>query len=209
MTLRCMRKVTYQREEAAAHSLCPVVSPAQLRPCNTQACPPGWNTGAWSQCSKSCGRGLRKRSVFCQSADPGAVVPDSMCRQNQRPKAQESCVLRRCPKNDKLQWTLTSWGECSVSCGGGVQTRGVQCVYQGRPASGCLAHQRPVATRACNTQFCPRAAPPPQHHHNRVTAVGTTLRGKVLPSQGFPVSISRFLKLFGLRSNVPSNFPCV
>lgn len=48
-TLRCMRKVTYQREEAAAHSLCPVVSPAQLRPCNTQACPPGWNTGAWSQ----------------------------------------------------------------------------------------------------------------------------------------------------------------
>ncbi|XP_051918407.1 A disintegrin and metalloproteinase with thrombospondin motifs 18 [Hippocampus zosterae] len=254
-TLRCMRKVTYQREEAAAHSLCPVVSPAQLRPCNTQACPPGWNTGAWSQCSKSCGRGLRKRSVFCQSADPGAVVPDSMCRQNQRPKAQESCVLRRCPKNDKLQWTVTSWGECSrscgpglqkrelrcgekdfqgrivefpmrrcrnlakpstdlqqacdrgpcpelarvlagntgavvsswysspwqqcsVSCGGGVQTRGVQCVYQGRPASGCLAHQRPVATRACNTQFCPRAAPPPQHHHNRVTAVGTTLRGE-------------------------------
>ncbi|XP_061621300.1 A disintegrin and metalloproteinase with thrombospondin motifs 18 isoform X2 [Phyllopteryx taeniolatus] len=258
-TLRCMRKVTYQREEAAAHSLCPVVSPGQLRPCNTQACPPGWNAGAWTQCSKSCGRGLRKRSVFCQSGDPGtaaAVVPDSMCRQNQRPKAQESCVLRRCPKNDRLQWTHTSWGECSkscgpglqkrelrcgekdfqgrfmefparrcrnlakpsadlqqgcnrgpcpelaqvlagrtvpsavvsswysspwqqcsVSCGGGVQTRNIQCLRQGRPAAGCLPHQRPVASRACNTQFCPRGVPPPQHH-NRVTAAGTTLRGE-------------------------------
>lgn len=67
-----------------------------------------------SQCSKSCGRGLRKRSVFCRSTDPGVkavVVPDSMCRQHHRPKAQETCVLRRCPKNEKLQWIVTPWGE--------------------------------------------------------------------------------------------------
>lgn len=67
-----------------------------------------------SQCSKTCGRGLRKRSVFCSSTDPGAkavVVPDSMCRQHHRPKAQETCVLRRCPKNERLQWIPTPWGE--------------------------------------------------------------------------------------------------
>lgn len=67
-----------------------------------------------SQCSKTCGRGLRKRSVFCRSTDPGAkavVVPDSMCRQHHRPKAQETCVLRRCPKNERLQWIPTPWGE--------------------------------------------------------------------------------------------------
>lgn len=66
------------------------------------------------QCSKTCGRGLRKRSVFCSSNDPGAkavVVPDSMCRQHHRPKAQETCVLRRCPKNERLQWIPTPWGE--------------------------------------------------------------------------------------------------
>lgn len=66
------------------------------------------------QCSKSCGRGLRKRTVFCRSTDPGAhavVVPDSMCRQHHRPKAQETCVLRRCPRNDRLQWIPTPWGE--------------------------------------------------------------------------------------------------
>uniref|UniRef100_A0A3B4GG00 ADAM metallopeptidase with thrombospondin type 1 motif 18 n=1 Tax=Pundamilia nyererei TaxID=303518 RepID=A0A3B4GG00_9CICH len=216
-TLRCMRKVTYQREEVVAHSFCPVISPAQVQPCHTQSCPPEWSTGSWSQCSKTCGRGLRKRTVFCRSTDPGAkavVVPDSMCRQHHRPKAQETCVLRRCPKNERLQWIPTPWGEftirrcrniakplvdlqqgcnrgpcpelprvvpgrttssvvvlgwyaspwqqCSVSCGGGVQTRSIQCLRQGRPAAGCLPHQRPVTSRACNTQFCP-AAPPAPH----------------------------------------------
>ncbi|KAM7014738.1 A disintegrin and metalloproteinase with thrombospondin motifs 18 isoform 1-T1 [Tautogolabrus adspersus] len=257
-TLRCLRKVTYQREEVVAHSLCPVISPAQVQPCHTQACPPEWSTGSWSQCSKSCGRGLRKRNVFCRSTDPGAkavVVPDSMCRQHHKPKAQETCVLRRCPKNERLQWTPTPWGECSrscgsgvkkrelrcgerdsqgggfvefptrrcrnmakplvdlqqgcnrgpcpqlprivpgrtpstavvlgwysspwqqcsVSCGGGVQTRTIQCLRQGRPAAGCLPHQRPVTSRACNTNFCPPAAPPaPPQRSSRVTAAGPT-----------------------------------
>ncbi|KAK7899199.1 hypothetical protein WMY93_020052 [Mugilogobius chulae] len=250
--LRCLRKVTYQREEAVVQSLCPVMSPAQVQPCNTQACPPEWSTGAWSQCSKSCGRGMRKRSVFCRSTDPGAsavVVPDSMCRQHHRPKAQEICVLRRCPKNDRLHWTPTPWGECSrscgsgvqkrelrcaerdtrggfvelpsrrcrnmakplldlqqacnrgacpepphispgrnptssmifgwfsspwqqcsVSCGGGVQTRTVQCLRHGRPTAGCLSHQRPVTSRACNTHFCPAAPPVLGHRPSWVTA---------------------------------------
>ncbi|XP_029701919.1 A disintegrin and metalloproteinase with thrombospondin motifs 18 isoform X2 [Takifugu rubripes] len=241
--LRCLRKVTYQREEVVAHSLCPIISPAQVQPCQTQTCPPEWSTGSWSQCSKTCGRGLRKRSVFCSSTDPGVtavVVPDSMCRQHHKPKAQETCVLRRCPKNERLQWFPTPWGECSrscgsgfqrrelhcgerdpnggnvefpirrcrniarplvdlqrscnrspcpepshavpgrspssavvlgwysspwqqcsVSCGGGVQTRSIQCLRQGRPAAGCLPHQRPVTSRACNTQFCPAAPSAP------------------------------------------------
>uniref|UniRef100_A0AAX7TNC2 Peptidase M12B domain-containing protein n=1 Tax=Astatotilapia calliptera TaxID=8154 RepID=A0AAX7TNC2_ASTCA len=129
-TLRCMRKVTYQREEVVAHSFCPVISPAQVQPCHTQSCPPEWSTGSWSQCSKTCGRGLRKRTVFCRSTDPGAkavVVPDSMCRQHHRPKAQETCVLRRCPKNERLQWIPTPWGECSRSCGSGIQKRELHC----------------------------------------------------------------------------------
>lgn len=45
--------------------------------------------------------------------------------------------------------------QCTVTCGGGVQTRSVQCLRQGRPASGCLPHQKPAVLRACNTNFCP------------------------------------------------------
>ncbi|XP_063050004.1 A disintegrin and metalloproteinase with thrombospondin motifs 18 [Engraulis encrasicolus] len=240
--IRCLRKVTYQRDEVAPHTLCPVMAPAQLQPCNTHSCPPEWGTGAWTQCSKTCGRGLRKRGVFCRSTDPGAravVVPDSMCKQHQKPRAQEACVLTRCPRNERLQWVTTPWSECSVSCGtgvrrrelrcgesttrggyvefpvrrcrnlpkppselqqgcssgpcppapapgpggqtpnavvlgwysspwqqcsvscgGGVQTRSTQCLRQGRPASGCPPHQRPTSSRACNTHFCPA---PPSH----------------------------------------------
>lgn len=52
--------------------------------------------------------------MFCLSTDPGAgavVLPDGMCRQQLRPKAQETCVLQRCPKNERLQWIPTPWSE--------------------------------------------------------------------------------------------------
>lgn len=69
--------------------------------------------------------------------------------------------------------------QCSVSCGGGVQARTVQCLRQGRPAAGCLPYQRPVTSRACNTQFCPPAAPVPAQNPGRVvTGGGSTLKGK-------------------------------
>lgn len=74
----------------------------------------------------------------------------------------------------------SAWCQCSVSCGGGVQARTVQCLRQGRPAAGCLPYQRPVTSRACNTQFCPPAAPVPAQSPGRVvTAGGSTLKGKI------------------------------
>lgn len=74
--------------------------------------------------------------------------------------------------------SLLPLSQCSVSCGGGVQTRSIQCLRQGRPAAGCLPHQRPVTSRACNTQFCPAAPPAPAHRSSsRVTAAGPALKG--------------------------------
>ena len=70
--------------------------------------------------------------------------------------------------------------QCSVSCGGGVQTRSTQCLQQGRPAAGCLPHQRPVTSRACNTHFCAAAPPAPAQRSGWITASGPTLKGKFL-----------------------------
>ncbi|XP_049661348.1 A disintegrin and metalloproteinase with thrombospondin motifs 18 isoform X2 [Accipiter gentilis] len=226
--IQCVQKTAFQREEVVAHSLCPVSTPTQVQMCNSQDCPPEWSPGLWSQCSKTCGRGVKKRDVYCKSTGSPKVkiLPDSMCSRDHKPESQQTCVLGRCPKNDRLQWVISSWSECSascgpgvqkrelkcgeksihgklitfpqrrcrnikkpntdleeacnkgacpsltlynmvsgwysspwqqctVTCGGGVQTRSVQCLRQGRPASGCLPHQKPAVLRACNTNFCP------------------------------------------------------
>uniref|UniRef100_A0A452IU28 A disintegrin and metalloproteinase with thrombospondin motifs 18 n=1 Tax=Gopherus agassizii TaxID=38772 RepID=A0A452IU28_9SAUR len=226
--VQCVQKKTFQKEEVVAHSLCPVSTPAQVQICNTQDCPPEWSPGPWSQCSKTCGRGIKKRDVHCKSTSPSKlkILPESMCSRDPKPESQQICVLGRCPKNDRLQWVVSSWSECSascgpgikkremkcsekslhgkwitfpqrrcrnikksnieleeacnrgacpfqrlyrmvsgwysspwqqctVTCGGGVQIRSVQCLQQGQPATGCLPHQKPVVSRACNTNFCP------------------------------------------------------
>eukprot|EP00076_Gallus_gallus_P010485 XP_004944310.3 A disintegrin and metalloproteinase with thrombospondin motifs 18 isoform X2 [Gallus gallus] len=226
--IQCVQKKAFQREEVVAHSLCPVSTPTQVQICNSQDCPPEWSPGLWSQCSKTCGRGVKKRDVYCTSTSSPKlkILPESMCSQDHKPESQQTCVLGRCPKNDRLQWVIASWSECSascgpavrkrelkcgeksihgklitfpqrrcrnikkpnidleeacnngpcpsqtlynmvsgwysspwqqctVTCGGGVQTRSVQCLRQGRPASGCLPHQKPAILRACNTNFCP------------------------------------------------------
>lgn len=74
--------------------------------------------------------------------------------------------------------SLLPLSQCSVSCGGGVQTRSIQCLRQGHPAVGCLLHQRPITSRACNTHFCSASLPAPALRPSRVTDAGLTLKGK-------------------------------
>lgn len=34
-----------------------------------------------------------------------------MCSRDHKPESQQTCVLGRCPKNDRLQWVISSWSE--------------------------------------------------------------------------------------------------
>ncbi|KAM6224390.1 A disintegrin and metalloproteinase with thrombospondin motifs 16 [Rhynchocyon petersi] len=231
--VQCTWRVRY-REEPVAGSLCPQPMPVGRQICSSQSCPPAWSTGPWSECSRSCGKGWRKRSLACKSTNPSAraqLLPDTVCTSEPKPRTHEVCLQKRCHhKYKKLQWLVSAWSQCSVtcdrgvqtrflrcaekfvsgkyrelaskkclhlpkpdlglertctpspctkhpvylaagppraawitspwsqctaSCGGGVQTRAVQCRAGVHLASGCVLHQKPSASLACNTHFCP------------------------------------------------------
>ncbi|KAG7296503.1 hypothetical protein JYU34_020277 [Plutella xylostella] len=116
--------------------------------CNTHPCPYKWYVGEWSSCPVSCGGGVRSRRVVCarsanvtqadtyepgRGSEPGCVSP--------APRATQPCNQQPCPR-----WVAGHWSGCSVSCGEGVQVRGVECAP---PGGGCDPEERPEISRPC------------------------------------------------------------
>lgn len=101
--------------------------------CNTQPCYTwSWVSIGWSSCSKTCGSGTKTELFQCVRSD-GVVDLDSVCAQfSPKPNNTASCNTQPCLT---YQWQTSSWagctanptwgpfGQCSVSCGGGTQTR--------------------------------------------------------------------------------------
>ncbi|NXP41786.1 ATS1 metalloproteinase, partial [Leiothrix lutea] len=60
------------------------LKPSNLRPCADVPCPQ-WQLGDWSPCSKTCGKGFKKRLLKCVSSD-GGVLPQESCEPSKKPK---------------------------------------------------------------------------------------------------------------------------
>ncbi|XP_074853412.1 A disintegrin and metalloproteinase with thrombospondin motifs 1 [Carettochelys insculpta] len=71
------------------------LKPNDLRPCAEVPCPQ-WQLGDWSPCSKTCGKGFKKRLLRCMSHD-GSMLPQESCDPSKKPKHLiDFCNVMKC-----------------------------------------------------------------------------------------------------------------
>ncbi|XP_018320780.1 A disintegrin and metalloproteinase with thrombospondin motifs 9-like [Agrilus planipennis] len=110
-----------------------------------------WISGAWTQCSKTCGGGYMARAVVCR--DGRGDEFESMCDRNEKPKDEVPCNMGPCPvkvqhrdkplknedkcnpktnpggcDNNNYEWKVGKWDRCSETCGKGRRRRTVSCI---------------------------------------------------------------------------------
>ncbi|XP_078322967.1 coadhesin-like [Crassostrea virginica] len=121
--------------------------------CNTHHCPidGSWASWAsWGTCTVTCGGGIQTRSRNCSSPAPqygGADCPNFST-------SSQTCNTHNCPI-DGAWATWTSWGTCTVTCGGGTQTRSRTCTNPAPQYGGANCPGSAGSSQACNTQHCP------------------------------------------------------
>ncbi|XP_072221273.1 papilin isoform X2 [Leuresthes tenuis] len=133
--------------------------PQSNRTCNPHPCPQihSWRTGEWNTCSVTCGGGSQVRSVQCISRDASGsrVVEDALCAAYaQAPPTLQTCNMHKC-----VEYRVTGWSACSVTCGSGEQTREVTCVGSAGmmlEESSCSTLLRPSAVQLCEMSACPK-----------------------------------------------------
>ncbi|XP_061561564.1 A disintegrin and metalloproteinase with thrombospondin motifs 14 isoform X2 [Phycodurus eques] len=91
--VQCMQALHNGTDRSVHSKHCAEDRPEPKRACNRTACPAQWRTGAWSQCSVTCGEGIQQRQVVCKASDNSA----GQC-EGDRPETLRICELAApCP----------------------------------------------------------------------------------------------------------------
>uniref|UniRef100_A0A8C5LRC9 ADAM metallopeptidase with thrombospondin type 1 motif 3 n=1 Tax=Leptobrachium leishanense TaxID=445787 RepID=A0A8C5LRC9_9ANUR len=85
--VRCIQPLHDGTNRSVHSKYCNGDRPESRRPCNRTPCPAQWKTGAWSECSVSCGEGIEVRQVLCRAGD--------QC-DGEKPESVRECKLAPC-----------------------------------------------------------------------------------------------------------------
>ncbi|XP_033475997.2 A disintegrin and metalloproteinase with thrombospondin motifs 3 [Epinephelus lanceolatus] len=86
-TVRCVQFLHEGTNRSVHSKYCSGEKPESRRPCNRVSCPAQWRTGAWSECSVTCGEGMERRLVTCRIGD--------QCN-GEKPETVRPCRLGPC-----------------------------------------------------------------------------------------------------------------
>uniref|UniRef100_A0A667WKB6 ADAM metallopeptidase with thrombospondin type 1 motif 20 n=1 Tax=Myripristis murdjan TaxID=586833 RepID=A0A667WKB6_9TELE len=153
LDVQCMKYSLLKRqsERLEPRACAELPKPQTREPCHGDCLLKSWQYSAWSQCSKTCGRGSRSRESYCMN-NLGRRLVDRECSDYQR-VVTESCNEQPCPK-----WSASEWSECLVTCGKGMRHRQVSCsmgVGEEKLSEHlCDPSSKPAAVGSCELPEC-------------------------------------------------------
>nr|XP_033789093.1 A disintegrin and metalloproteinase with thrombospondin motifs 12 isoform X2 [Geotrypetes seraphini] len=118
-----------------------------------------WQYGGWTDCSVTCGTGVKRQAARCVKKGRG-VVKKTFCDAETQPSTrQKNCHEKDCPP----RWWVGNWQTCSTTCGPtGEKKRNILCIQtvgsdeQALPPKDCQHLPKPKAHFSCNRDIlCP------------------------------------------------------
>lgn len=146
----CVGSGGMRLEETSCSAL---VRPTAVRTCRMAACSVGisWHVGEWGLCSRSCGSGLRDRSVICSDAQRNPY-PVEQCNAYPKPSTRERCNTQPCYSPQTVPSVQNPRGH-----------DGTQTVFQPNMPDSATAQGSGTDAIQTNTVYDPHSSVPAVH----------------------------------------------